>query len=152
VLAVGSNGRPLPSEAMPLLVAALACWMFLHFIQFLVVWSANRPAEIVWYQHRIGGSGAAMLWFGFTASVLAFAMLLPHRLSRTSSVLAGVSAMLLLVHLLETLWLVTPGFRGHFFLSGPDLAAMPGLAGLATGFLLLARQPAARKMAGHERA
>jgi hypothetical protein len=139
VLALRSHGRALPTEATPLLLTALGAWMFLHFIQFLVIWSGNLPKEIVWYQHRIGGLGATALWFGFTAAILTLAALLPRRFSRTPWVLASVAVMLLLVHLVETLWLVTPGFRGHFTLSLPDLPALLAVAALAGGLLASAR-------------
>ena len=140
-LALPSHGRPVPAEATPLLLVAIGVWMFLHFIQFLVIWSGNLPREIVWYQHRIGGLGGTALWFGFTAAVLALAALLPRRLSRTPWILASAAVMLLLVHLTEMLWLVTPGFRGRFTLSLPDLGAVLGIAGLGCG-LLLAFRPA----------
>ena len=134
VLALG--GGTMPAETAPLLLAALGCWMFVHFIQFLIVWSADLPTEIVWYRHRIGGLGGAALWFGFTAAVVAIGLLLPHRLGRVPGIAAGVAAMLLLVHAVEMLWLITPGFRGRFILSLPDVAAMGGLGCLSAAFLL----------------
>ena len=136
-LALASIGRAMPREATPLLLAALGCWMFLHFTQFLIVWSANLPTEIVWYQHRSLGVGEAVPWFGFTAAILALLTLLPHRLARTPWIAAAVAAMLLLVHLVEMLWLVTPGFRGRFTVSLADCAAMIGLVALSAGFLQL---------------
>ena len=144
VLALGSGGRALPAVATPLLLAALGSWMFLHFIQFLIVWSADLPTEIVWYQHRTGGLGGAALWFGSAAALLTIVSLLPHRSSRAPWLLASISAMLLLVHLVEIFWLVTPGFRGRFTISLPDLAALFGLCSLSAAFLLFAwrRAPA----------
>lgn len=138
-LALASRGRPVAPEATPLLLVAVGIWMFLHFIQFLVIWSGNLPGEIVWYQHRIGGLGGASLWFGFSSAILALVALLPHRLSRTPWILASAAIMLLLVHLVEMLWLVTPGFRGRFTLSLPDLSALLGVAALGCGLLLAAR-------------
>ena len=125
------------SEAVPLLLVALGGWMFLHFTQFLIVWSADLPQEIVWYQHRIGGLGAAALWFGAAALVIAFVALLTAPASLSSAVLASVCVMLLLLHLVETLWLVTPSLRHHFALSLPDLLATAGLVGLASCFLII---------------
>lgn len=144
-LALGSGGRPMPGEAAPLVLAALSGWVFLHFIQYLVTWSANLPAEVTWYQARIGGLGETALWFGFAAAVLAFMGLLPHRLARAPVALASVAAMLLLAHGVEMLWLVTPSFRGGFSLSLADLLAMCGLGGLAVGGLLLAGRAAAKE-------
>ncbi len=134
-LALGTGGCSMPVELAPLMLLTLAGWVFLHFIQFLVIWSADLPAEIVWYQHRIVGLGETALWFGFAASLLTLALLLAPRLRRTPWVLASVGAMLLLVHLIETLWLVTPAFRGRFTVSLPDGLAMLGLVALSVSLL-----------------
>ncbi len=41
------------------LAVALGFWGFLVFTQYLVVWSANLPREVLWYQHRSAGLGQA---------------------------------------------------------------------------------------------
>jgi len=96
VLAVSTKGPALPDEVAPLMAAALEAWVFLHFIQYLVVWSANLPGEIVWYQTRALGLGAPAVWTGFAAAMLALAALLPFRVARTPWIMASVAAMLLL--------------------------------------------------------
>jgi hypothetical protein len=150
VLALGSGNQLMPADAAPLLLVALGSWMFLHFAQFVVVWSGDMPTEITWYQHRTGGLGETELWFAFAAAVLAVLVLLPDKLARLPFLLASVAAMLLLVHLTEMLWLVTPSFRDRFTLTWPDLLAMLGLVGLAAGFLLRVRPAAAKDVVRHE--
>lgn len=149
-LALPSRRDPLPGEAAPLLLVVLGVWVFVHFIQYLIVWSGNLPTEIVWYQHRIGGLGGGAIGFGAAAALLALAILLPHRLARAPWVLVSVAIMLLLVHLIETLWLVTPGFHDRFTISLPDFPALLGIVGLAGGSLFLTR-PAERKALRHDR-
>ncbi len=136
VVAVGS-GRSVPQQGFALLLTAiLAAWGFLHFIQFLVIWSADLPEEVVWYQDRVGGAGGAAV--AFTAVALAIALaVLPSGLARVPAVVASVSAMLLLAHWVETLWLVTPAFRGHFLITLPDALATIGLGGLIIGLMLV---------------
>jgi hypothetical protein len=56
-----------------------------------------------------------------------------------------------LAHLIETLWLVTPPFRGGFAAALPDLPALLGLGGLAV-FMLLALPGAPWKGVEHARA
>ncbi len=148
VLAVSTEGQALPDEIAPLMAAALGAWMFLHFIQYLVVWSANLPGEIVWYQSRTLGLGAPAVWFGFAAAVLALAALLLNHIARTPWIMASVAAMLLLMHLIETLWLVTPPFRDGFSATLPDMPALLGLGGLAV-FMLLVLPRAPWKGVGH---
>ena len=139
VQAVAGGDRPLPAETGALLLVTIGSWTFLHFVQFLIIWSADLPTEIGWYQDRTGGLGGAAIWFGVASVVLAFATILPRRLARNGVLLASVSAMLLLVHLLESLWMVTPSLRRHFDLPLPDLLAILSMAGLATGMLLSPR-------------
>jgi len=151
ILAVGADGRALPDEIAPVMAAALGAWVFLHFIQYLVIWSANLPGEVVWYQTRALGLGAPAVWSGFAAAVLALAVLLSYRVARTPWVMASVAAMLLLAHLVEMLWLVTPPFRGRFAAALPDLPALLGLGGLAI-FMLLALPGPMRGGDDHARA
>ena len=146
VLGLTIREQIMPSELAPMMTVAIACWMFLHFIQYLIIWSGNLPTEIGWYQHRITGLGGSAIWFGFVAAVLTLCLLLPHRLVRAPWALASVAVMLLLVHLIEMLWLVTPGFRGHFTLSLPDVPVIIGAIALA-GSLLIAAEPVRRNEA-----
>jgi len=134
--AIPRDGAPLPATVAALMLVLLGSWVFLHFVQFLVVWSADLPGEIVWYQRRSAGLGAAAVWFGFAVAVLALALLLPRSLARRTKVVAGIAALLLIAHLVEMLWLVTPSFRGHFLVSLPDLLALVGVGGLVIGVLL----------------
>ena len=136
VLAVGTRGAPMPAGSGLVLGVLILTWGFLHFVQFLVVWSANLPAEVTWYLVRGAGLGGGVVWFGVTAALASLALLLTP-LARVPAVLASLAATLLLAHLAETLWLVTPTFRGAFTVTGPDVLALVGLGGLLVGLLLL---------------
>ena len=141
ILAITANEGRLPNEVAPMMAGVLGAWMFLHFIQYLVVWSANLPGEVTWYQTRALGLGAPTVGSVFAAGALALAVLLSHRLARLPAVIASLAVMLLLAHALEMLWLVTPPFRGRFTAALSDPAALLGLGGLAvfTLFALSAR-------------
>ncbi|MDQ2804372.1 MAG: hypothetical protein M3Y41_17450, partial [Pseudomonadota bacterium] len=97
---------------------------------FLVVWSADLPKEIVWYQRRDGGLGAAAEWLGFAALVLALILLLPRRLVSRPGLVAALAGLILVTHLVEMLWLVTPNFRGAFSISLADVLALMGMGGV----------------------
>ncbi|MBV9748569.1 MAG: hypothetical protein JO157_07135 [Acetobacteraceae bacterium] len=114
-----------------LTLALLGAWVFLQFTQFLVVWSADLPREIVWYQRRDGGLGFAVEWFGFSVAALALLLLAPLSLARRlPGMVAALAGLILLMHLFEMLWLVTPNFRGHFAITFADVLAMAGIGGL----------------------
>lgn len=135
VLAVGTDARSrLPGGAGLLLGLLAAFWLFLQFAQFLVVWSANLPAEAAWYLARLAGSGAAIVAFAAVAALGAVA-LLPSLLGRIPAAMATISAMLVIALMLVTLLFVLPAFRG------PDLLALAGLGGLLTGAMMLLIRP-----------
>ena len=118
--------------ATPLLLM-LAIWMFLHFSQFLVIWSADKPDEAAWYLQRIGGFGAVCLWFATLMFVLALVLLLPSREAWRWWPVATVAGLALLVRLLESFWLITPAFRGSFTVSIVDVLAVCGLGAVVVG-------------------
>ena len=118
-----------------LMVATLAASAFLHFVQYLIIWSADLPREIVWYQQRIGGLGEATLWFGLAALVLSTGLMLPRQLSSMNGMVAGLAGVVVVAHGLEMLWLITPSFAGYFALGLPDLLALVGIGGLMLALL-----------------
>jgi hypothetical protein len=131
-----------PVRAGALLLAGLsAAWLYLHFIQYLVVWSADLPPEAAWYLARDHGAGRAIEWViaidGAALPVLL--LLLPVRLQAIG--LPVVAALALLAHMAEALWLVTPAARHRFSLTGPDVLMVLGLGGIALGLALLRRLP-----------
>ena len=144
-----ARGDPelLPQFASLTLVL-LGIWVFLHFAQFLIVWSADLPKEIIWYQRRDSGLGAAAEWLGLAALALALILLLPRRLVSRPGLVAALAALILVTHLVEMLWLVTPNFRGAFSISLADVLALIGVGGV----VLAALQAFHLRELGHDRA
>lgn len=139
VLPRSGDRTSLPGSVIATLLWLLAAWMFLQFNQYLVIWSANLPREIVWYQQRDLGLGRAAEWFGLLAFLTPLLAATIPRFARDARVLAGLAGLVLLMHLVETLWLITPSFRGAFTLSLADLLGLAGIGGLSCALLLLAR-------------
>ncbi|GJD47878.1 hypothetical protein OPKNFCMD_0590 [Methylobacterium crusticola] len=138
IAARGSSGRPgrdqrtAASFADPILVL-LAIWGFVHFVQYLIVWSANLPEEARWYLARDGLIGRVGVWAGGSVIVLAALVLVPRRTAGRPAVLAGIALLILLLHGAEIFWLVTPGFRGAFRVTWADVLALVGVVGVAGG-------------------
>ncbi|MGE5199185.1 MAG: hypothetical protein ACM3H9_06065 [Rhodospirillaceae bacterium] len=115
-----------------LLFAFTMLWAYLAFSQFLIIWSANLPEEIPWYQHRLSRGwdliGLALVAFHFAVP---FVVLLSRRSKRNAALLAGMA-----------LWLIAARFLDLYFMIGPeaypqgprihwlDLAAVIGLGGI----------------------
>lgn len=123
--------RALPGSGIALAVLS-AAWLFLHFTQYLVVWSANLPEEVRWYLHRNGGLGGAAV----AAAAVVGLVAVGAGLARVG---AGawivVAALLLAVHAAEMFWLVVPASRGSFILTLSDLLALAVVAGLPVAAL-----------------
>jgi hypothetical protein len=121
-----------------LLLGFTAFWAYIAFSQFMLIWSANLPEEVTWYQVR--GHGPWRWWsalLAVTHFVIPFLALLSRRLKETPRLLASVAMWLLLAHFLDLYWLVMPALSPE----GPaphvlDLAAMVGVGGLCLSFAL----------------
>jgi hypothetical protein len=135
---VGRGRTPPGRGRLVPLVVLLGLWAYLHFVQFLIVWSANLPPEVAWYFARGG-------WLGRTLSIVAGAVVVLAGLATlrpgrpTTRILAGAA---LAVHALEMFWLVTPALRDRFVIRPSD-----GLAAGAVACLAAALRPVLRPRA-----
>jgi hypothetical protein len=128
-----------------LLLAFTMLWGYVHFSQFLIIWSGNVSEETPFYLRRLHGAWEAvailLLVFHFA---LPFALLLSRPLKRSARALGAVAALMLLMQLVDLYWLIGPDLVGHGPESAPlrvhwmDAAAALGLGGL--WLFLFARQ------------
>jgi hypothetical protein len=95
-----------------LLLAFIMLWAYMMFSQYLIIWSGNLAEEIPWYIARTEG-----LW-GWLPPLLVifhffvpFFLLLMRDVKRNSSVLIWVAAGILVMRLLDTYWMIVPGFE-----------------------------------------
>ena len=131
---IGPSRRRL--DRLTPLAVLLAIWAFLHFVQFLISWSANLPDAAHWYGIRGGGGGRALSLFA--GAVVLCAALLTLRPGEYSTRI--VAALALAVHALEMFWFVTPSIRGGYRIALVDGLALAGLTGLALGLAPLAQR------------
>jgi hypothetical protein len=88
-------------------------WAYISFSQFFLTWYASIPEETTFYHHRWGdgpwkGVSLAILFIHF---VLPFVLLLSRNTKRKLPVLATGAAILLVMHLVETYWIVLPNYQ-----------------------------------------
>ena len=136
-----------------LLLAFVVFWAYIAFFQSMLIEIANRPEEAAFYVRRLGGSWEALT---YTLAVghfaLPFFLLLPRPIKYRSRALAGISIWLLAVHYLDIYWLVMPalhprGVSPHWL----DLAALAGIAGLATAVAAWRQYGRSLLVEGHPR-
>jgi hypothetical protein len=117
-----------------LLLAALCGWIFVNFVQYLIIWNGNLPDEIAWYIPR---SRHGWQWFTRTLFIfyfaLPFAALLSRRVKQSRGALLALSAFVLFAHVLFAYWLVMPSLRQDaFYIDWLVFAALIGVGGLVT--------------------
>jgi hypothetical protein len=121
-----------------LLLALVMLWAYMHFSQFLLIWSENLTEEIPWYLHRFNGSwewvALALVLFLFA---LPFVLLLSRTTKRSAVILARVATVILFMHWLSTLWMVAPSFYpGRFHIHWMDIVAPIGIGAVWLGAFL----------------
>ena len=140
--------RPLsgPDGYSALLLSTILLWAYLHGMQYIVIWSGNIPAEVVWYIKRsVNGWQAVLAVLAFGQFVFPFFALLNSRVRRDRRWLFGLCTLTLIMRGIEAAALILPAI--------PDLAMLPTVLMLApalalVGFILLAAFDRARARDG----
>ena len=128
-----------------LLLAFVMFWTYLAISQYIILWQANLPEEVVWYQARTTGGwqyvAGALILLHF---LFPFLMLLSASLKKKPKRLAAVALLVLGMRWIDLLWQVGPAFSpGKLTASWLDVAALVGLGGVWGALFLrqLARRP-----------
>ena len=129
-----------------LLLAFTMLWAYFSVSQLLIIWSADIPEEVIWYQVRLtGGWQGVGLALALLHFVLPFLLLLSQDLKRQARLLSWVAGLLLVMHWVDLYWNVVPVFSpGDLAFHWLDAAAPVALGGL--WLWLFARDLAARPL------
>ncbi len=94
-----------------LLFTFLIFWAYLTFFQFMLIWIADLPYDVIWYLPRSRGGWEWVVWalvvFHF---VLPFFLLLSRDVKRNPVALAALAGLLLFMHLVYMYYQVLPAF------------------------------------------
>lgn len=98
-------------------------WSYIGFAQYLLMWYADLPEEVVWYQRRTqGGWLAVLLVMAALHFVLPFFALLSRDAKQSPKRLRWVARTMLLAHWLDLYWLVFPVLLPQPVFSWPELS------------------------------
>lgn len=115
-----------PGTLGALLLAALIAWTYVAYFQYLVVYTGNIPAEMVWYLRRSQGEWRIAAWvLAVLLTVPPILLLMWRKVRLHPQRLAAVAMAALLGTLLHAAWLVLPEFAASGMAA--PLAAMAGL-------------------------
>jgi len=96
-----------------LLFTFLVIWAYLVFFQFMLIWIANLPLEVLWYLDRSHGGWQCVAWaLGILHFAVPFFLLLMRTVKRNPRTLAAVAGLLLFMQLVFMDWQVLPAFPG----------------------------------------
>jgi hypothetical protein len=115
-----------------LLLAFIMVWTYFSFSQFFLIWSANLPSEITWYEHRLSGGWQIIAMIIVVVCFAApFLMLLSRDLKRSPGRLAAVASLLVAAYGLNMYWTIVPAFPpGQPVAHLVSVCAVVGLGGL----------------------
>ena len=112
-----------------LMLAFVMLWAYVHFSQFLIIWSGNLAEETPYYyaRTRTGWKYVALVLVIFHW-LLPFVLLLWRRTKRNPGALAVVAVWVLVMRLVDLMWVIGPSFggqgpHGHGSYAGAEAAA-----------------------------
>ena len=93
-----------------LLLTFILFWLYTGFAQYIVIWSGGLPREVTWYVARTrGGWGALASVLLFAGFAFPFLLLIVRVIRQSTAFAVAIGVALLVVHYLDTLWIVAPG-------------------------------------------
>ena len=98
-------------------------WAYIAFAQYMLMWYANLPEEVVWYQAHIDGAwlGIAVL-LGLAHFFVPFFALVPRDAKGDPGRLRWVALVILAAHWLDLYWLIFPELGRTPLFGWPELA------------------------------
>lgn len=101
--------RPLTLHGQ-LLISCILLWGYLHGMQYIIIWAANKPDEVQWYLDRSTGGWAAVTWLVYLSQfVLPFLAVLLARIRQSIEAITAIAASFLVIRVIESFWFVLPG-------------------------------------------
>lgn len=95
-----------------LMLMGVMVWAYFNFSQYLIIWSAQLPEEMVWYHHRMVG-GWNWVGLGLITGIffVPFLLLLARSRKRQPDAMLKIAILLLVMRAVDFLWLIAPGYR-----------------------------------------
>lgn len=119
-----------------LLLAALLGWVYLSFMQYFVIWSADLASKSSWFLPRTTGGWSGYVTFMVVLHAFTFALLILPGLKRIRWILLVIAALLLALRAIELFWVVMPTFQAEVTVAWWDFMLLLAFSGLWVAMLL----------------
>ncbi len=103
------------------LFAFTVFWSYIGFAQYMLMWYANLPDEVIYFQTRLtGGWHVVTVMLAFLHFVMPFFALVTRDAKGDGSRLRRVAYLMLAAHILDIYWLIFPILPGGPHFSWPE--------------------------------
>jgi hypothetical protein len=111
---------------------------YIGFAQYMLIWYANLPEEVIWFKHRIEGAWQPVAWLlPLLHFVIPFLLLIGSLGKKHPGALRVAAISILLGHFVDLYWLIFPTLGSTPLFGWPELAMACFFLGL--GFLQIRR-------------
>ena len=120
------------------LFAFIVFWSYIGFAQYMLMWYANMPEEVFWYQARLHGVwGGILLALAAVHFLVPFLVLVPRGAKSDPRKLRWIAAAVLFGHWLDLYWMIFPILGTRPVFGWPELSF--GLFFTSAGLLWIRR-------------
>jgi hypothetical protein len=105
------------------LFAFTVFWSYIGFAQYMLMWYANIPEEVLWYKERLQGAwGPLLLALAVFHFLIPFFVLIPRDAKSKPKLLLWISVLMLFSHWLDLYWMIFPVLGAGVLFGWPELS------------------------------
>jgi hypothetical protein len=94
-----------------LLLVLLVMWAYLEWFQFMLIWIANLPRDVIWYLSRVRGPWRWVAWAIFVLQfAVPFVLLLFRAVKQRVGALAAVAGLIIVMQVVHRYFQVVPAY------------------------------------------
>lgn len=106
------NGGALGVDWGNLLLTSIVFWVYVAFVQLLIIWSGNIPRESSWYLHRwYGGWRVVLVATVIFHFVVPFFLLLSRKVKKRPTSLLVVATLVAVAQVVYVSWMILPSYH-----------------------------------------
>lgn len=97
-----------------ILLTGLLVWIYMSFMQYIVIWSGNVPSKALWYAERTANNWNGYAFFIVVFHAIPLLGLLAPGSKRNKAMLVLAAAWLFIMRLVDMYWVIMPHYTEQF--------------------------------------